>query len=297
MKNSVSFVILNYNDANTVDLLMAQLLNWNINSDTFHLVIVDNQSTDCSFEYLYKKYKDIPFVDVIRSEKNGGYSYGNNFGAKFAIEKYNPKFIVISNPDIVIDCNTFQKLLETFEFDRKIAVTSPVMMDLNGNYKIRVQRLPEFKDDVAACSIKEKFHNLSDLKQHLESNENALITQMLPGSFFVIRADVFKEIGYLDENVFLYCEERILGKKILDAGYIQILRKDLFFTHAHSTSIKKTYNIIQTWKMIMKSRMYYQKQYNHISKFQEIKLKRNMNNFIFILSIKLKLIDIFKKKK
>ena len=39
-------------------------------------------------------------VDVIQSDKNGGYSYGNNYGAFYLIDKYMVDILVIANPDV-----------------------------------------------------------------------------------------------------------------------------------------------------------------------------------------------------
>lgn len=57
------------------------------------IIVVDNCSNDNSFEKLslIKNYK----FDLIKTDKNEGYAYRNNFGIKYAKEKYNLKFFII----------------------------------------------------------------------------------------------------------------------------------------------------------------------------------------------------------
>ena len=127
----------------------------------------------------------------------------------------------------------------------------------------------------------------TDNYDYLNGNQNMILTEMLPGSFFAVRADLFQKIGMLDEKVFLFCEERILGKRMKDNGYKAVLRADLFFLHAHSVSIKKVYKVIQTRKLILNSRIYYEENYNHINFWQSFLLRTA--SFISLRYLQLKL--------
>lgn len=285
-QKTVAFIVLNYNDDITTMTLVDALSKWPKNKINIRIIVVDNVSTDGSMERLNKRYINENNVDVVSSEYNGGYSYGNNYGGKYAIRKYQPQYIAIANPDIQIDYHTFEKLLQTFEEEDSIAACAPVMMDLAGNYGIRTQNVPGYLDDLQACINENKVKTVN--KQGFKcvnDVQNMLITQMLPGSFFVIRTDCWQQVDFFDEGVFLFCEERILGKKLLNAGYKQVLRSDLFFTHAHSVSIKKSYDIIKTWKLIMKSRLYYQQKYNNITSLKKNLLKVAMLYFVLKLRL------------
>ena len=284
-RKKACFVILNYNDFETTKKLVNSIHKWE--RDCYQIIIVDNQSTDESYKTLDNCYKGYENIDVLISEKNGGYSYGNNFGADFAIKKYNPEYIVISNPDIEIEMSTFDELLRTFDVDESIAMVSPVMKSINGEYKIYSQRLPNYMDDLRACFNSSKSRTIKEEFEYVNGDTRLIRTQMLPGSFFVVRTKCFAEVGMFDENVFLFCEERILGRKMHEQKYKLILRKDLFFVHQHSVTMKKTYDIIAQWKFIMKSRLYYEEKYNKIPLFQSIILKICMKLFLIILNIKL----------
>ena len=88
-------MILNYNDASSTLHILKQIKNY---SAIDHIVIVDNLSPDGSFQQLKSMAGDK--VDIIQSDKNGGYSYGNNYGAFYLINKYMVDILVIANPDV-----------------------------------------------------------------------------------------------------------------------------------------------------------------------------------------------------
>ena len=65
-----------------------------------------------------------------------------------------------------------------------------------------------------------------------------------------------------DENVFLYYEEKVLGRKLRDMGLKTVLVTDTFYVHAHSVSIDKTVGkILAKQKILHKSKLYYYKTY------------------------------------
>lgn len=288
----ICFIILNYNGFPETKELVESLKNWNQEKLTFQAIVVDNCSTDQSFEQLSECFSSTSFVDVIRSEKNGGYSYGNNFGARYAIEKYAPQYIAIANPDIQIDQDTMIELLKTFEVDEKIAMVAPAMKNTKGEYRIYSQKLPTFQDDFRACwTEKAPPSVITENNKTIPGHENMILTEMLPGSFFAVKSSCFQEAGMLDEGVFLFCEERIIGKRFKDLGYKLILRSDLFFVHAHSVTIKKAMDNLKTWKIIWRSRIYYQKEYNKENKQKLALLRFGAWYFLKTLTIKSKLHD------
>lgn len=286
----ISFIILNYNGFDETSKLVQSMLKWDISKLDFNIVVVDNCSSDDSFERLKNAFNQIEYIDVIQSEHNGGYSYGNNFGAKFAIEKYNPCYLAIANPDIQIDQDAVIALLTGFGVNDKIAMTAPVMQNTEGGYKVCSQKLPTFYDDFRMCwTEKNPPSVMTDRFETIPGHENMILSEMLPGSFFVVKTKCFQEAGMFDDGVFLFCEERIIGKRLKDLGYKLILRSDLFFIHAHSVTIKKAMDSIKTWKIIWKSRIYYQKKYNKVNQLKLVLLRLGAWYFLQVLAVKSKL--------
>ena len=95
-----------------------------------------------------------------------------------------------------------------------------------------------------------------------------LLVDCVAGACFFSTLDVLKSIDYLDEEVFLFYEEDILGYRLNYKQYQTYLLNNVEFTHMESQSIKKTYNYYRKMEYLFKSRMYYQKNYNDINIFQ-----------------------------
>ena len=79
-----------------------------------------------------------------------------------------------------------------------------------------------------------------------------------------------KRYGYFDDNVFLFYEEDILANKLQKLGFTEMSINNVSFKHFESQSINKALNYYNKIKRLQKSKMYYQKEYNNINKFQEL---------------------------
>lgn len=83
---NISVVVLNYNNDNVIFRCVDTLLQFNQRYN-YEIIVVDNQSTDGSYEKLIKKYKKEKQVKIVRNEKNGC-SSGRNLGVANASKKY-----------------------------------------------------------------------------------------------------------------------------------------------------------------------------------------------------------------
>lgn len=264
MKNC--FVILNYNDYETTIKLVNNIKNYNIVDE---IVIVDNNSTDSSFEHLKLLMNEK--ITVLKNSCNKGYSSGNNLGCKYLIEKYEKCNIFISNPDIIIkDEQILIDLLDTFKLD--VGIVSPLILE-NNKYN-RGWKLPTpFVDALMNIPI---IHNKVREKNLLYSeeryNRDIVDVEVVSGCFFLIRSDVLKKVNFFDENVFLYYEENILGKKLKDLNIRSVVNTKVEVIHNHSVSIDKNVKKLNKIKILKKSQMYFEKHYNKANIFERILL-------------------------
>ena len=110
MKNEseplVSIIILNYNAGNLLLECIESLLQTNYQK--FEIIIVDNASKDDSINKCKERFVDI---QIIENRKNLGYCEGNNVG----IRKAKGEFIVILNPDTIVESNWLKELVNGYE--------------------------------------------------------------------------------------------------------------------------------------------------------------------------------------
>lgn len=225
-------VVLNYNDYNTTLNFIEMALK---NKLIEKIVVVDNCSTDHSYQLLKKEISER--VDVIKTKKNGGYAYGNNWGCKYAIKKYNPKILFISNPDVEFTNDVLKKMQDTLSVYEGLAVVAPIVKQ-----GYNVWKIPGFIGTIESLFL--IWFNLDKRnikKKLIHSPEEVVRVGVVEGSFFAIKVDVYEEIEGFDERTFLYYEENILAKKLESKGYYEAVLRDYRYNHFHSVSIKKNY--------------------------------------------------------
>jgi len=110
MKNEseplVSIIILNYNAGNLLLECIESVLKTNY--DNFEIIVVDNASKDDSISRCKEKFQGI---QIIENGKNLGYCEGNNIGIRNA----KGEFVVILNPDTVVDDNWLKELINGYK--------------------------------------------------------------------------------------------------------------------------------------------------------------------------------------
>ncbi|NMA31910.1 MAG: glycosyltransferase family 2 protein [Candidatus Methanofastidiosa archaeon] len=250
--NTLSYIILNYNDSETTIKCINKIKDYKILD---HIVVVDNCSPDGSYEKL--QYLQSERIDVIRSDKNGGYGYGNNYGARYVAERFHSQYIIIGNPDAFIEEKDIIECLNFISSKEDCACVVPLMKDkdFKTNYRC-VWRIPTYFE---YCTFPLLIGNKIDFcyPERNITSSTPLLCECVAGSWLMLNAAVFKNIGMYDENIFLYCEEVVLGIKIKQYGMNSYLLPTSSFQHLHGVSVKKTFqSSITTSKIMWKSRLY-----------------------------------------
>ncbi len=233
MSFDTAVIILNYKSSDMTENCVDQLLHLSVEAD---LVIVDNRSEDGSFAYLREKYADEPNVSVVQTDHNGGYSYGNNFGIRAAEHLSSHRFIAIMNPDVTLKSNIFPDLTKKLDGDPRCAAISGKMI-LSGRKEdsggeIITWRIPTARG-VYMDALKRR-RRWDRRRTYKRVDDRYVRTELLPGSFFVIKKDIFQKIGWFDEGEFLYNEENILGIKLKRLHLYCLIDTYVSYEHHHT---------------------------------------------------------------
>jgi len=228
-------VILNYNDSDTVVQLLSEIKSYSAIEKT---VIVDNHSTDRSAEVL-REYTSSD-VELISTDRNGGYGYGNNFGVKYLYEAYGLKYILIVNPDVHFTEEVLERCLLELSRRSDGAVISPVQLDRSG----RVINLYAWRLQSPMRELMQNeflFRHTLGKRKKQPLCADVCAVDCIPGSFLLIDAARFLEVGGYNEKMFLYYEENTLGIRLKKKGYSTYLVPDCQYVHEHSVSIDKSH--------------------------------------------------------
>lgn len=233
----LSVIIVNYNVQFFLENCLHSVFNALQQIDG-EVILVDNNSVDGSLKMLEQKF---PKVKVIANDRNLGFSRANNQAMKIA----KGEFILLLNPDTVVEEDTFQVCLDFFRQDSKIGGIGVMMLDGKGNF------LPESKRGLPTPAVAfYKIFGLSTLFPqsprfsqyhlgHLSKDQNHEI-EILSGAFMMIRKSVIDEIGMLDESFFMYGEDIDLSYRITKAGFKNYYLADTSIIHYKGESTKKS---------------------------------------------------------
>lgn len=210
-------------------------------------------------------------MDVIQSDKNGGYSYGNNYGAFYLIDKYMVDILVIVNPDVEFTEAFLIRVVQDMINWNAQAASGYMDMPADPSF-VRNRKINSYWQELLLCTVLLKqfvhFHN-----DYVLPNHGINQVKWIPGSLFAIEAAAYKNIHGLDDRVFLYYEEQILGKKFLKLGYRMIIDTDISYLHNHSVSIDKSIKRYGKTAQLFKSRYYFYANYEQINFWQRVLMK------------------------
>ena len=224
VKNSsnplVSIIILNYNAGNL--LLNCVDSVFKSTYPNFEVIIVDNLSTDNSHIRCKEKFKKI---QLIENEKNLGYCEGNNVGIKSA----KGEFILILNPDTIVETNWIDELLNA-EKEFGDGLYQPKILSLNEENII--QSTGNMLHIFGFGFAKDKGKN-----DNLEETDIEKIGYA-SGTCLFTSKEVLDKIGLLDSFLFLYHDDLDLGWRAAQLGINSFYVPNSIIYHAESYALK-----------------------------------------------------------
>lgn len=250
----VDVLTLNYNDALTTIEFAKSVSEYPF---VDRVLIVDNCSSDNSLTML--KSVETEKIEIIESLKNGGYGAGNNLGIRYLYEKYKPKYILLANPDVVVDECVIKAMVSFLECNQDYALVAPLMTNPKGEIQYNTAfKIPNIRQFLMSFEIfmSKKF------KSFYYSDISGLPKPFfdvgaVAGSLFLMNTELMIKYGMFDENVFLYGEELMLGIKFKKANKKIALLTCEKYIHNHSVSISKSYKTFFSRNVLLnKSKLY-----------------------------------------
>lgn len=124
--DKVCFVILHYRDFASTKASVQSILKMDL-QENVHIVIVDNDLHEPPEfrKRLQKKYKSLKNVNVLQIHEDGGFSYANNQGYRYAREVLGAKYIIVLNNDIEFTQKDFVHRLFLIQQERQCHILAP----------------------------------------------------------------------------------------------------------------------------------------------------------------------------
>ncbi|MHB1279040.1 MAG: glycosyltransferase [Bacteroidia bacterium] len=233
----LSVIIVNYNVEHFLEQALLSVRKALKQADG-EVWVVDNRSVDGSVAMVRSKF---PEVHLIANEDNPGFAVANNQ----AIKRAKGKYLLLLNPDTVVEEDTFRKIIDFMEAHPDAGGLGVKMIDGKGEF------LPESKRGLPTPEVAfYKMFGLSKVfpksrifgRYHLGflSNDEVHEVDVLAGAFMLLRKETLEKIGLLDETFFMYGEDIDLSYRITKGGYKNYYFPDTTIIHYKGESTKKT---------------------------------------------------------
>jgi len=205
----VAIVILNWNGEKYLKQFLPSLLQ-HTKPDNCEIIIADNNSSDNSISFLNQNY---PNLRLILFDKNHGFTGGYNL----ALNQINAEYFVLLNSDVEVSPDWLLPLIKIMDSDESIAACQPKIKSYHDKNK--------FEYAGASGGFIDKYGypfcrgRILD-KIEVDTNQYNSIIDVFwaTGACLMIRAEVYKAIGGLDNDFFAHMEEIDLCWRIKNQG-------------------------------------------------------------------------------
>ncbi len=220
----ISIVIVNYNGKNILKVLLQSIAKSAYRN--YEVIIVDNNSSDGSQEYIKKNFKKIR---LIINKKNLGYS-----GINSALKYCRGKYLLFLNNDMELDKDCMKNLVKAIDSDKDIAMAAPKLVNFY-----------ERKCKSGGTWVSRAFYN-----GHIKGNNHDRQKEIPYLGVGLIKKDFVDMFGYLfDPDYFIYAEDLDLGLRIRLTGKKVIFEPDAIAYHMHSVTTQKTSKYLNAFLM------------------------------------------------
>ena len=233
----LSVIVLNYKSKGLVRNLIRNIidLKW---SFPYEIIVIDNNSNDALAEMLEEEYSDLGNLKFLARDVNDGYGAGNNAGVKLAEGEY----LLILNPDIVVNEGTVESLLDYMEKHQDTGIISPKLLYANKKAQQSYFRYYKWKTPMYRRTFLGKTKaGKKDLArftmQDVEIN-GATAVDWLMGSFWLMPKSKFDELGGFDDRYFMYFEDADFCRRMNDSAYKVIYYPEATAIHLHARDSK-----------------------------------------------------------
>lgn len=201
----LSVIILNYNTVELTRKCLQTVFSSRLGSYSMEVIVCDNGSTDESRDMIRKEFPAVLFID---NKKNLGFAAGNNPG----IKKAKGRYVLLLNTDTEVPNNTFRAMLEFMDKYPDVGASTCKLLLPDGLMDPACHRgFPTPWASLTYLLSLERLFPKSRIFAQYHQGYKDLRTihevDCIVGAFFLIRKEVVKQIGYLDEDYFMYAED------------------------------------------------------------------------------------------
>ncbi len=233
-KTDLTVIIVNYNSGPLLQQAVTAVL---ASTASLELLVCDNASSDSSFKNLAANAGSDSRLTLIENVSNLGFAAANNI----ALGQSKSEFILLLNPDCLVQPDTFARMLHTLRQYPDVGMAGCRILNPDGSEQAGCRRmLPDAGSGIArAFGIRRSSAVNIDLNTELVP-ENPVYVEAISGAFMLLRQQALSDVGPLDEDYFLHCEDLDWCKRFADAGWKILFVPSVEVIHHQGTCSQRT---------------------------------------------------------
>ena len=278
VRPELSFLVVNFNVLEHVQACVASICEAVEDSFVHEIIVVDNASGDGSRDVLATDGR----ISYKFNELNLGFGKANNQAALLATGRY----IVVINPDVRIPRNfDFARALQRFSDRGDLGQLSCLVYYGNGQLQTAGEPYPSLGREICRNILLLGTRPIKSLllRSHTWDGELREV-DWVTGSFFMMPAELFRELGGFDERIFLNGEDLDLSARVRGVGRIVGVDTGLSIIHLHGAAKRKVgmqVGALQAWRNLWSTEYVIRK--NRLSRFPLlIRILRWLNKIILL---------------
>ncbi|NRD25415.1 glycosyltransferase family 2 protein [Frigoribacterium sp. VKM Ac-2836] len=231
---TVAVVTVSYNSGRFLGEFLASVPAATAHPDVVLTVVADNASADPDAARLTTEAAGARFVEVGRNAGYGG-------AVNVATEGLPPsvRYVLVSNPDVVLAAGALDVLVATADADPRIGAVGPAIWEPTGEAYPSARSLPSLRTGLGHAVLADIWPgNPWTRRYHGPGPDQGDQTVgWLSGACLLVRRDAFDRLGGFDTSFFMYFEDVDLGWRLSRAGLRNVYQPRADVTHvgAHST--------------------------------------------------------------
>ncbi len=236
-KTDISIVIVNYN---VKDFLLQCLRSIDQSKTELNVetIVVDNNSIDASVEELSPIFPNVKFIST---GKNLGFGKANNIGFRESIGKY----ILILNPDTILEDNTLRKMFDFMESNPDIGISGCKVLNPDGTFQLACRRgfptpWASFSKLFGLQSLFPKSRLFAKYNQTFRSIDDTYEIDAVIGAFMFCRKETIDAIDGFDEDFFMYAEDIDLCFRAKNSGWKIVYYHETSIIHFKGESTRRS---------------------------------------------------------
>jgi GT2 family glycosyltransferase len=199
-----------------------------------HVTVIDHESDLGEAARISVSF---PWATIVERSTNEGFATGVNLGAR----KTGAPFILLLNPDCVVDRPAIGRLVQYARTRPDAGVVGPRILNTNGTVQGSARRFPGITTAVAGRSswLTRRFPNNPLSRRNLPSLDGRtepITVDWVSGACMLVRRTAFEQVGGMDERFFLYWEDADLCRRLGGHGWQTVYFPGATIVHAGGRS-------------------------------------------------------------